>query len=65
MIERRARPPSQARLAVPSLARQLVRMGYYTAPDIAAQLGFRTMRDRRKASVAAVHAAAAARQVAG
>lgn len=52
-------------LAIPALSRQLVRMGYYTDPGVAEKLGFRTMRDRRKGSVAAVHAAAAARQAAG
>jgi len=52
-------------LAVPALARQLVRMGYYTAPDVAEKLGFRTMRARRNGPLAAVHAAAAARKAVG
>jgi hypothetical protein len=34
-------------LAVPALARQLIRMGYYTDPGIAQRLGFRTMKQRR------------------
>lgn len=50
-------------LAIPALARQLVRMGYYTDPDVAAGLGFRTMRERRSAPLASVHAAAATRTV--
>lgn len=42
-------------LAIPALARQLVRMGYYTDPEVAARLGFRTMaqRLRRAPEVAA------------
>ena len=52
-------------LAIPSLARQLVRMGYYTDAGVAEQLGFRTVRQRRAASVASVHAAAAARKAVG
>ena len=34
-------------LAIPSLARQLVRMGYYGDAGIAERLGFRTMRQRQ------------------
>lgn len=34
--------------ALPSLARQLARMGYYTAPSVAQSLGFRTMRQRAR-----------------
>jgi hypothetical protein len=37
-------------LAIPALARQLIRMGYYTDPGIAADLGFRTMRQRHRGS---------------
>lgn len=33
-------------LAIPALARQLIRMGYYTDAGIAESLGFRTMRQR-------------------
>jgi hypothetical protein len=39
-------------MAVPALARQLVRMAYYSDPSIAAGLGFRTMRERRPNAVA-------------
>lgn len=35
-------------LAVPALARQLVRMGYYADREIAAALGFRRMRERAR-----------------
>ena len=49
-------------LAIPALSRQLIRMGYYTDAGIAESLGFRTMRERRTAPVASVHAAAAARK---
>ena len=52
-------------LAIPALARQLIRMGYYTEPDVAQKLGFLTMRERRQGPVAAVHAAAAARKAVG
>lgn len=38
-------------LLVPSLARQLVRMGYYQDRGIAADLGFRTMTQRRAQTV--------------
>lgn len=34
-------------LALPALSRQLIRMGYYTDPGIAQDLGFRTMQQRR------------------
>ena len=34
-------------LAIPALARQLIRMGYYSDPGIAAGLGFRSMQQRR------------------
>ena len=51
--------------AVPSLARQLVRMGYYTDPGIQSRLGFSTMRERRLAAIASVRAAAAARRAVG
>jgi len=34
-------------LAIPALARQLIRMGYYTDAGIAKSLGFRTMTERR------------------
>ena len=37
-------------LAIPALARQLIRMGYYTDATIAHNLGFRTMRQRRSHS---------------
>jgi hypothetical protein len=37
-------------LAVPALARQLVRMGYYADPTVAANLGFRSMRERVQAA---------------
>jgi hypothetical protein len=37
-------------LAIPALARQLVRMGYYTDPRIAARLGFITVAERRAPS---------------
>lgn len=33
-------------LGIAALARQLVRMGYYTLPDVAAALGFQTMGER-------------------
>ena len=49
-------------LAIPSLARQLVRMGYYTDAGVAASLGFRTMRERHAGALASVHAAAASRE---
>ncbi|MGC6489188.1 MAG: hypothetical protein ACON4Z_16195 [Planctomycetota bacterium] len=39
-------------LAIPALARQLVRMGYYTDPEVATDLGFRTVRERRAAPAA-------------
>jgi hypothetical protein len=48
--------------AVPALARQIVRMGYYADPSVAAALGFRTMRERRVAPMAALLDAATARQ---
>lgn len=42
-------------LAIPALARQLVRMGYYTDAEVAARLGFLTMSQRlRRAPEAAV-----------
>jgi len=34
-------------LAIPALARQLIRMGYYQDAEIAESLGFRTMQQRR------------------
>ena len=34
-------------LAIAALARQLIRMGYYTNADVAARIGFRTMHERR------------------
>lgn len=37
-------------LAIPALARQLIRMGYYTDAGIAKDLGFRTMSERRNAA---------------
>ncbi|MCK5941974.1 MAG: hypothetical protein KAI24_08410 [Planctomycetes bacterium] len=40
-------------LAIPALARQLIRMGYYTDAGVAADLGFRTMAARRSAPAAA------------
>jgi hypothetical protein len=49
-------------LAIPALSRQLIRMGYYTDPGVAERLGFRTMRERRTAPVASVHAAAVTRK---
>lgn len=51
--------------AIPSLARQLVRMGYYTDDGVAASLGFRTMRERRNGGLAALHAAAVSRKAVG
>ena len=48
-------------LAIPALARQLIRMGYYTDPGVASSLGFRTMNDRGKALIAPVHATGAGR----
>ncbi|MBL9078185.1 MAG: hypothetical protein JNL08_11815 [Planctomycetes bacterium] len=50
---------------IPSLTRQLVRMGYYADAGIAASLGFRTMRERRNAALASLHAAATARRAVG
>ncbi|MFK7739548.1 MAG: hypothetical protein AB8H80_04425 [Planctomycetota bacterium] len=35
-------------LAIPALARQLIRMGYYTDPAIAERIGFQTMSERRR-----------------
>jgi hypothetical protein len=52
-------------LAIPALARQLVRMGYYADADIAQRLGFRTMRQRRVGPLAAQHDAATARKAVG
>lgn len=43
-------------LAIPALARQLIRMGYYSDPGIAKQLGFRTMAERRGAEANATRA---------
>jgi hypothetical protein len=52
-------------LAVPALARQLVRMGYYADPSIAEALGFRTMRERVQAAARGRLHATADRRAAG
>lgn len=52
-------------LAIPALARQLVRMGYYTDAGIAQGLGFRTMQQRRRATRPFVAASMAIRKAVG
>ncbi|MCA8966570.1 MAG: hypothetical protein H6838_14035 [Planctomycetes bacterium] len=52
-------------LLVPSLARQLVRMGYYHDRGIAAALGFRTVNQRRQEPARAAASAASGAKVAG
>lgn len=37
-------------LAIPSLARQLIRMGYYADPAVAARIGFRPFTQRRRSA---------------
>jgi hypothetical protein len=52
-------------MAIPSLCRQLIRMGYYTDGGVAQELGFRSMQKRQQAPRAALVAAAVARREVG
>jgi hypothetical protein len=50
-------------MALPSLARQLVRIGYYADAGISTAIGFRSMAKRQSTPHPALHAAAIARKV--